>query len=438
MGVHSGESVKTAAYPRFVARLKSSGMMRQSALVFTASMVLSVGGFAFHAIASRRLGVAEYGTLYALISAFTLATLPAGLLAPVIVRFAAEFRALHDDRHIRGLTLSLARGFGAIGFVYIAIASIFAQPIAHFLHVPAWTIPIVGVLAAIGLASGAGRSVVQGTQSFGTYSGSIVAEGVMKVVGLVAFTALGWNLIGGILGFMVGSVCGLGFVGWRLLRHYRRVQPAKVSYDWRRIAGASGASAAIAIAGAFIGSADVVLVKHFFDPALAGIYSAASLVGKIPLYFVGFIPTVLLPHATDRHARGERTRGVLAVSLGMFAVFSVGSLIVFKFFGIVVLHALVGRKFDAALGLLVPYSAAMVLLALMSALASYGIATHRLAFALPLVLGAAATLGTIALVHPSLTVVVGILVIGNAITALVMAAVLGIQGLRDDRAKVRA
>ncbi len=437
MGVHSGDSVK-ASYPRLLARLKSNGMMQQSVLVFASSMVLSVGGFVFHAIASRRLGVAEYGTLYALVSAFTLAALPAGLFAPVIVRFAAEFRALHDDRHIRGLAISLARGFGAIGLVYIAIAAIFAVPIAHFLHVPAWTVPLVGVLAAIALASGAGRSLVQGTQSFGTFAGSAATEGVMKVAGLLVFTAIGWGLIGGILGFMVGSICGFAFVGIRLLGYYRRVEPAEVRYDWRRIAGASGASAAIAIAGAFIGSADVVLVKHFFDPALAGVYAAASLVGKIPLYFVGFIPTVLLPQATDRHSRGERTRGVLVASLGMFAVFSAGSLIVFKFFGAVVLHALVGNKFDAALGLLVPYSGAMILLALTSALASYGIATHRLSFSIPLVLGAIATLGAIAVYHPTLGAVAHILVVGNGLTALVVAAFLAIQGLRDDRSRLRA
>ena len=412
--------------------------MQQSVLVFGASMVLSVGGFVFHAIASRRLGVAEYGTLYALISAFTLATLPVGLFSPVIVRFAAEFRALHDDSHIRGLALSLARGFGAIGLAYIAIALIFAKPLAQFLHVPAWTVPLIGLLAAIGLASGAGRGIVQGTQSFGTFSGSAVAEGVMKVAGLLIFTMLGWHLVGGVLGFMVGSVCGLTFVGLRLFFYYRRVRAAEVHYDWRRIAGASGASAAIAIAGAFIGSADVVLVKHFFDPALAGVYAAASLVGKIPLYFVGFIPTVLLPQATDRHARGERTRGVLMASLAMFAAFAIGSLVVFKFFGAVVLHALVGNKFDAAIGLLVPYGAAMILLALTTALASYGIATHRLAFSLPLVIGASATLGAIVLDHPSLDVVAHILVIGNGVTALVVALALGIQGLRDDRARLRA
>ena len=78
-----------------------------------------------------------------------------------------------------------------------------------------------------------------------------------------------------------------------LLARYRDVEDCTIRYDWRRIAVSGVGSAAITLAGALIGSADVILVKHFFDPDQAGIYSAASLAGKVLLYFVGFVPTVL-------------------------------------------------------------------------------------------------------------------------------------------------
>ncbi|HTX58253.1 MAG TPA: hypothetical protein VMH02_01165, partial [Verrucomicrobiae bacterium] len=66
-------------------------------------------------------------------------------------------------------------------------------------------------------------------------------------------------------------------------------------------------------------------------------------------------------------------------------------------------------------------------LASITALASYGIATHRLAFSVPLLLCTAATLGAIAAYHPSLGAVVGILVAGNAVTALAAALSLALQ-----------
>lgn len=407
-------------------------MLRQSALVFTGMMVMNGCGFIFHAIASRRLGVDEYGALYALISLSSLATLPTAVFSPVIVRFAAEFRVLHDDGHMRGFAASLARSFGIVGAGYVLGGVIFAIPLSHYLHVPFWSVPLAAIFAATGLLSGAGRSFVQGTQNFLAYAASTMTEGVMKVVGVAVFTLVGWRLIGGVLGFAVGSACGLLVVAVALARQYRHSASRIIAYDWRRIAATSGASAATVIATALIGTVDVVLVKHYFDPAHAGIYAAASLAGKIPLYFVGFIPTVLLPQAAHRHASGERTRGVLFSSLATFAVLAAAILLAFHFFGIVVLHALVGAKFDAADALLVPYSGAMVLLAITGALATYGIATHRLAFSVPIVVTTLGTLAAIVRFHPTLAAVVNVLLIGNAITAAVATIVIAVQGRRDD------
>jgi len=65
-------------------------------------MVLNVCGFVAHAVASRQLGVAAYGGLYALINAALIAALPVAFVAPVVAQLAAEFRALHDDGHLRG------------------------------------------------------------------------------------------------------------------------------------------------------------------------------------------------------------------------------------------------------------------------------------------------------------------------------------------------
>jgi O-antigen/teichoic acid export membrane protein len=177
----------------------------------------------------------------------------------------------------------------------------------------------------------------------------------------------------------------------------------------------------------------VIVVKHAMDPTDAGLYSAASLGGKIVLYAVGFIPMVLLPQATDRHVRGERTRGALLTAGGLFLTMAVLGLAGVALFGRQMLHALVGGSFDGAVVLLVPYSVAMVLLALTNLLANYGIATHRVAFALPLILGTAGTLLAIVAVHASLAQVIALLDGGMAVTCVAVAATLLWQGARARR-----
>jgi O-antigen/teichoic acid export membrane protein len=407
----------TLVLRRGLERLRASAMLKQSLLVFSAGMVLNLCGFIAHAVASRQLGVTVYGGLYALINAALIAALPAAFVAPVVAQLAAEFRALHDDGHLRGLTDGVSAGFAKLGVVYVVLAIAGAVPFAHYLHVPVWSVPFVGLLAGIALFVSALRALTQGTQDFIGYSVSNSIEGIAKVAGIGALIAVGLKLGGGIVGFLLGPLFALGYLAIRLKQRYAISQPRGVRYDWRRIMNAGAGAAAATISLTLMGSADVVLVKHYFDPHAAGLYAAASLGGKTLLYLVGFVPTVLLPQAADRHARGAETKEVLAASMFMFAGLAISGLFIFRYFGITVLHALVGHAFDGAAPLLVTYGLAMVLLALTNALTSYGIATHRLAFTVPLLISTLGTLGAIIFIHSNLATVVEILVAGNAVAA---------------------
>ena len=409
-------------------------MVRQGVLVFAATMILNLGGFAFHFIATRRIGVVDYGVLAALLSMVTLLTIPANLAAPVIARFAAEFGVLHDDRHVRRLVLDLVRFFGLLGLGYLVVSIVLARPAADFLRAPIWPAPFVALIGGTLLLSGVLRAVAQGTQDFVGFARSCVADGVFKLAGVLIFTTVGLALFGGVLGFFCGAAAGVVAISMTLFARYGGVSDCSIRYDWRRIAVSGLGSAAITLAGALIGSADIILVKHFFDADQAGIYSVAALGGKVLLFSVGFVPTVLLPQATERHVRGERTRYALAMCVGILFAISIAGLIALKFFGIVLLHALAGHAFDAAEPLLMPYSIAMMFLATSTVLGSYGIATHRIAFAAPLIVGAAGTLLAIVLAHASLMQVVNVIAVGNALTAVAVAAALGWQALHGHRA----
>lgn len=417
----------TLVLRRGLQRLRASAMLKQSLLVFSASTVLNICGFIAHAVASRQLGVTVYGGLYALINAAVIAALPAAFVAPVVAQIGAEFRALHDDGHLRGLTDALAAGFSKLALIYLVVAAIGAIPFAHFLHVPVWSVPFVGLLAGVTLYVSVLRAVAQGTQDFFGYAVSNSIEGLAKVCGIGALIAIGLKLGGGIVGFLLGPLAALIYLVFRLRQRYAGAQPHRVRYDWRRILNAGAGAAAATIAVTLMGSADVVLVKHFFDAHSAGLYAAASLGGKILLYLVGFVPTVLLPQAADRHARGAQTREVLMGSLLMFAFVALFGLFAFRFFGTEVLHALVGRAFDAASPLLVTYGLAMVMLALTNSLTFYGIATHRLGFTVPLFVCTFATLGAIAAFHSTLATVVQIMVFGNLAAAIAVALSLIVQ-----------
>lgn len=408
-------------------------VLNAGALVFAASMILSVGGFVFHAVASRRLGVDDYGALYALISLYTIAGVPASLFSPVVTKYAAEFRALHDDSHVRGLIDLIVRAFGAFGLVYIVLGVALAVPIGSFLHVPGWEIPIVGVMAAIGILSSTLRSIGQGVHDYGAYGLSIASEGVGKVVALLIFSVVGLTIFRGVLSFAIGMLVGVVFVFFPLAKRYFRIGASSVSLDWQRILGTTAGAASLTLTMALIGFGDVLIVKHAFSPSEAGLYSVASLSAKVLLYFVGFVPAILIPQATHRHARGERTRRTLFAACVFVAVVSLAGVAAYRVFGALLLHLLVGPAFDAALPLLPTYAGAMAFLAMTNTLGSYALATHRLAFVVPLVVATIGTLAFIAAAHPSLAAVAQELLVGNIVMFSAVGVPLAIQGLQHIR-----
>jgi O-antigen/teichoic acid export membrane protein len=408
----------------------SRAIANASALVFAASMVLSVGGFVFHAIASRRLGVEDYGTLYALISLYGLAALPVAIFAPVVTKYSAEFGALHDDAHVRGLIGFIVRVFFVVGAIYLVAGFVLAQPFAAFLHIASWEVPIVGVMAALATLSTTMRAIGQGVHAYAAYAWSMASEGVVKVVCVGALALVGLTTLGAAGAFVCGIAAGAVFAAVPLFNRYRVIAPAPVLLDWKRIFATTTGAAVLTLTITAMGFADVLIVKHVFSATDAGLYSVASLSGKILLYFVGFTPAILIPQATHRHARGERTRGLLWSAVAFVAIVSIVGVLAFRYEGALLLHVLAGRAFDAALPLLSTYAAAMGALAMTSCLGSYGISTHRLGFVVPLLLATAATLAFIAFFHPTLQAVVSVLLIGNLVMASAVAISLAIQGAR--------
>ena len=306
----------TLVLRRGLARLRASAMIKQSLLVFAASMVLNICGFIAHAVASRQLGVTTYGELYALINAAVIAALPAAFVAPVVAQLAAEFRALHDDGHLRGLPTVVSGGFAKLALVYLALALLGSFRFARFLHVPVWSVPFVG--AHRGRRTLRQRAALRRARYAGLRRLLAFQRGRRRRQGARQSACSSPSVLNSAA--RSSASCSDRSVRWPIFgfaspARYASSRSQSVRYDWRRILNAGAGAAAATVAIALMGSADVVLVKHFFDAHAAGLYAAASLGGKTLLYLVGFVPTVLLPQAADRHARGAQTREVLFMSL---------------------------------------------------------------------------------------------------------------------------
>ena len=390
--------------------------------------IANAGGFIFHAIVSRRLGVAAYGSLYSVISLVSLASFPSAIFNTVTSKIAAELRALDDPAHLRALTIVVCKVFGIATLAYVGAGALFSGPLGDFLHVPNWEIVAAAAMAGILLFVFALRGIAQGIQDFRGYSAAVVLEGAIKATAGSAIASSGLGMAGGLFGFIVSTVIS-GFITLALLwSKLRTAASTKFVLNVRRLYSTTAGATALAAAIALLSFGDVVVVRHFFPQHDAGIYAAISLGGKILFFLVSFAPTVVIPKAVDSHSRGQNP--LIALRGAMVMVLALSALGIAAFFigGNIVLGALVGGSFGEGAPLLPWYGVAMALLAVANVVASYSIALHRFAFSIPLVATACAEIAAIALYHRDLASVVLFLVIGNTLAVLVVAASLALRG----------
>jgi O-antigen/teichoic acid export membrane protein len=164
---------------------------------------------------------------------------------------------------------------------------------------------------------------------------------------------------------------------------------------------------------------DLVLVNRFFDPASAGQYTPASIVGKAVLYLPGGLVTAILPIVAARHARSEHSTGhafqaIVATSLvcGTLALayWAAGPWFV---------RLLYGEKYGPAGNLLTVYGPAMFPMAVAMVIQGFLLAKGRTVFCWVAAVLAAVELAVLREWHPSLHAVIGTMAAFNTTLAVV-------------------
>jgi hypothetical protein len=158
------------------------------------------------------------------------------------------------------------------------------------------------------------------------------------------------------------------------------------------------------------------------------LYAAVNLTGKVVLFFVGFLPMILLPKAVAAVQRRENPTPLLLQAAAGTAVMAGAVLAVFGLVPATILRFVAGSAFVSAAPYVLQYDAAMALLAIVTLLVNYRIGLHRFGFLYGLIAVLVAEVLAIALWHTTLWDVIHVLLAGNAL-AIVVCCV----GLREKR-----
>ncbi len=400
-------------------RISRSDFFRHGLMIFAASMIVNVLGYLYHSLNSRRLGVDGYGVLSALNAAYMISLVVPAILATVVVKYASEFRALEDVERLNALGRAVTKYVGAGALLAIALGSLLVVPASRFLHIAdLWAIELIVLVIGFTMLLGVLRGVLQGVENFRGFALSTMLESLLKTALGVGCVYAGLGVVGGLEGWLTGTLVALAYTLWAVLWPHRSTARVGLRLDLRRLVQTSANVALSILLVTSLGYSDVLLVKHYADATTAGLYGALSLSGKMLFFLVAFVPTVVLPKASHRAAGGHSALPLLLLAVGSVVVLAGSGLLIYFAFPSLVITLLAGKAFASAAPLVFPYGIATVFLAVLNAVVFYKMAIHRFDFLVPLALVAVAEVVGIALRHDSLAHVVQVLIAANGIALL--------------------
>jgi len=295
-----------------------SRVLQGSVILLSSTGVVAGTNLLYNIVLARLLGTASFGhatAIYTLLMLTSAVTLSFQLVCSKYVARAAD---VSTKVIVYRRLLRRAWQVGAAIGVVLAVRSDF---VTHYLNLPQRRdILLLAIAAAIYVPLGVRRGRMQGCYEFRQLAANVIIEAVIKFGVAVALVFYGLGVSGVIvavaLSILVAYLAAIPDSSYRV----RSTRGSVASF------GDGMQLGAFFIGQVIISNLDILLVKHYFEPNLAGIYAGVALVGRVVYMLSWSVVSSMFPvSASSSH---ERT-GQFALRTGLLLVVSVTSVFVF-------------------------------------------------------------------------------------------------------------
>jgi len=329
----------------------------------------------FHLFMARFLGPIDYGILTVLFSIIYIIAIPSEAVQNVIAAYTNQLTLKKEDGKIKFMLFkSLKKGFliSTILFIFYILLALF---LSYFLKIEYWLFIITGILIFTIFPIPTLRGIILGKKKFVSLGVNMVLEGFIKISMGIILVILGLKVYGAIFAVMLGTFISF-FLAFFLIRDILREKIKEEKF--KKIYSYSLPYFISIISIALISSLDVIFARKFFSPETAGIYSAASTLGKIIFFGILAISKVMLPLTSEKYHNGEKTTPLLRKSLGITFFISLIILLFYLLMPSIIIKILFGIKYISAEGILFLVGLGFSFLSFTNIVILYGLLTNKI------------------------------------------------------------
>jgi O-antigen/teichoic acid export membrane protein len=310
-----------------------------SLIMLIGSVFVSLANFGYNIGVARLLGPADFShaaaavTILMLVSAITLA------FQLVCTKLVAKSHSVEAKAAVFQQLLKRSWWVGlGLGAAMLLASSV----LSSYLRLSSsWVIILLAIGLTIYIPLGVKRGGLQGTCRFRGLSWNMAAEAVVKFLGAIVLVAMGFGVLGA-----VAAISGSVIVAYLLPDAARELRGNAGSAIAPPL-GETVQAIVFFVGQVIISNIDILMVKHFFPPDLAGLYAAIALVGRLLYFGAWSIVSVMFPVAAGENQE-RQAPALLALPLLMVTGMSAAFVLFLAAFPQLVFRSLFGAHFSAS------------------------------------------------------------------------------------------
>jgi len=392
-------------------KLRSNIFLTNSLILFAGAGFVGFLNYFFHLVIGRLLDVQSFGEVESLISLGALLGLPAGTITMVVTKYCAELKAKQEFGKMHALISFLDKRLFYFSVLATLTFLVLSLEIQSFLNIRSvWPIIISFIPLIYTFLYAINRGALAGLQRFKELSIIGVIDAGIKLIFVVLFALLAFGVSGAMGGIMLGGLVGyaVSFYAIKFIFSHESDQNF-IAGAMDRLKGFAWAVFLFLIGITLFNNLDLILVKHYFSPEMAGYYSALSVLGKIIFFSTGIITSVMFPMVSEAHKNNNQHGHILKSAIILVGLISLGIVLFYALFPGFAIQLLLGSKYLVVGPYLKWFALAMLSFSFVNLLSQYFLSQHQTSFVYWILLVAPIEWLAISLFHDSLGQVILIL-----------------------------
>ncbi len=351
---------------------------KDNLILFFSSLIFSFLAYIFQFFMGRALGPIDYGVLSALFSLIYIFAVIVYIIQISISDFTTRFVVRKKFKKINYLLRATTSKLIFLAIIASILFLLISPMIQSFLKINSFTpFILLSLILVASLLLPIQRGALQGLQNFKGLGLNYMFEGFCRLFFGILLIYFGFGVNGA-----VGAIAIAYFLAYLVAFPFLKKYYKK--YDEKFNIKEFGSFLIPVTISLFLltlmYTVDIIFVRHFLSSLDAGYYAAIVLFGRMLLFAIIPICTVLFPKVTERHENNQPHLDLLMKTLALILLITIPGTIFFYFFSDLIVSILLGSIYISIAPYIALFALTMTIFSLVYALAHYFLSLHKTGF----------------------------------------------------------